>query len=130
VFELAAVPTTAPASTPTSYSLAQWDQTALIQALNSMALQSNAAGTGEWVMDTGALTHMSPGAGNLQNLHPSSLHSQIIVGNGATLPVTYTASSIISSSARPLHLSNVLVAPNIIKNLLSVRALTRDNCLR
>ncbi|GJZ06242.1 ribonuclease H-like domain-containing protein [Tanacetum coccineum] len=40
---------------------------------------------------------------------------------------TNTCHSIIPSHHRPLHLHNVLVTPNIIKNLISVRQFTRDN---
>lgn len=34
---------------------------------------------------------------------------------------------VIPTSSRPLHLSHVLVAPNLVNNMLSVRQLTRDN---
>ncbi|GKD49592.1 hypothetical protein Tco_1278568, partial [Tanacetum coccineum] len=44
-----------------------------------------------------------------------------------TLPITNTGHSIIPSIHRPLHLHNVLVTPNIIKNLILVRQFTRDN---
>jgi hypothetical protein len=33
----------------------------------------------------------------------------------------------IATSSRPLHLNNILVAPKLVENLLSVRQLTRDN---
>jgi hypothetical protein len=46
------------------------------------------------------------------------------VGNGATLPVIGTGYSLIPG---PFHLNNVLVAPDIIQNLLSVRQFTSDN---
>ncbi|GKA52254.1 ribonuclease H-like domain-containing protein, partial [Tanacetum coccineum] len=49
------------------------------------------------------------------------------VGDGNSIPVTNTGHSIIPSIHRPLHLHNVLVTPNIIKNLISVRQFTRDN---
>ena len=54
----------------------------------------------------------------------SSFPSSIVVGNGATLPVMGTGYSTLPG---PFHLNNVLVAPNIIKNLLSVRQFTTDN---
>ncbi|GJZ82659.1 putative RNA-directed DNA polymerase [Tanacetum coccineum] len=44
-----------------------------------------------------------------------------------SIPVTNTGHSIIPSHHRPLHLHNVLVTPNIIKNLIFVRQFTRDN---
>jgi hypothetical protein len=51
----------------------------------------------------------------------------ITVGNGARLPVTYQTSSAIPTSSSPLYLRNILVAPALVKNLLSVRKLTQDN---
>ncbi|CAN6168665.1 unnamed protein product [Urochloa humidicola] len=53
-----AAPSSAASSTP------QWDQAALIQALNAMSVQPSAAGTSDWIMDTGASTHMSSGPGS------------------------------------------------------------------
>ncbi|GKC05876.1 ribonuclease H-like domain-containing protein [Tanacetum coccineum] len=44
-----------------------------------------------------------------------------------TRPTWNMDTSIIPSHHRPLHLHNVLVTPNIIKNLISVRQFTRDN---
>ena len=50
--------------------------------------------------------------------------SSIVVGNGSLLPVTATGSTELS---RNLRLNNVLVSPQIIKNLISVRQFTTDN---
>jgi transposase InsO family protein len=41
--------------------------------------------------------------------------------------VTYSTTSSIPTSSSPLHLRNVLVAPSLVKNLISVWRLTRDN---
>jgi hypothetical protein len=46
------------------------------------------------------------------------------VGNGATLPVIGTGYSTLPS---PCHQNNILLAPDIVKNLLSVRQFTIDN---
>jgi hypothetical protein len=43
------------------------------------------------------------------------------------LPVTHRALTIIATSRSPLHLNNILVSPSLVKNLISVHALTRDN---
>ena len=53
-----------------------------------------------------------------------SFSSSIVVRNGATLPVIGTGYSTLPG---PFHLNNVLIAPDIIKNLLSVRKFTTDN---
>jgi len=54
----------------------------------------------------------------------SSFPSSIVVGNGTTLPVVGTGYSTLPG---PFRLNNVLIAPDIIKNLLSVRKFTTDN---
>jgi histone deacetylase 1/2 len=66
-----------------------------------------------------------PGIQNSHPLPPGSAH--VIVGNGASLPVTHTGALSVPTIAAPLHLHNVLVCPSLVKNLVSVRALTRDN---
>ena len=50
--------------------------------------------------------------------------TSIIVGNGSLLPVTSTGATVLHPS---LHLNNVLVSPQLIKNLISVRQFTTDN---
>jgi hypothetical protein len=52
--------------------------------------------------------------------HPSL----IVVGNGSTLPVTSVGASVLPGS---FYLNDVLVAPHITHNLLSVRRFTIDN---
>ncbi|GJS29455.1 hypothetical protein Tco_0490075 [Tanacetum coccineum] len=80
-----------------------------------------------WNMDTGATSHLNSNAHNLSTLFNSCLYPSIHVGDGNSIPVTNTGHSSIPSLHRPLHLHNVLVTPNIIKNLISVRQFTRDN---
>jgi hypothetical protein len=53
--------------------------------------------------------------------------SSIIVGNGASLPITSTGSFSFLVPCRPLVLNNVLVSPGIIKNLISIHRFTTDN---
>jgi hypothetical protein len=62
-------------------------------------------------------------------IHRHVFHAPVIVGNGSHLPITHLGQFAIPSSSRPLYLHNVLVAPNIVKNLLSVRHFTTDNSL-
>ena len=83
----------------------------------------------EWYADSGAGSHMVNTAGILSSSHlpMSSGPSSIIVGNGALLPVTSVGSHSFPTPQRPLFLSNVLVSPSIIKNLISVRRFTTDN---
>ncbi|GJZ85448.1 ribonuclease H-like domain-containing protein [Tanacetum coccineum] len=80
-----------------------------------------------WHMDTGASSHLNFNASNLSTIFYKRLFPSVHVGDGKSIPVTNTGHSIIPSHHRPLHLHNVLVTPNIIKNLISVRQFTRDN---
>ena len=50
--------------------------------------------------------------------------SSIVVSNGSLLPITATGTIVISPS---LNLNNVLVSPQLIKNLISVRQFTLNN---
>jgi hypothetical protein len=68
---------------------------------------------------------MSNNAGILSSTAP--FHSFITAGNGARLPVTHTAAATIPTASSSLHLNNVLVTPSLVKNLVSVRQLARDN---
>jgi hypothetical protein len=83
-----------------------------------------------YVMDTGASSHFASDPGMLTSVSPSPPSSRtVIVGNGSSLPITATghARFPISPSSRPLYLRNVLVAPNIVKNLVSVHKFNTDN---
>ncbi|GKB61198.1 ribonuclease H-like domain-containing protein [Tanacetum coccineum] len=80
-----------------------------------------------WHMDTGASSHLNFNASNLSTIFDKRLFPSVHVGDDKSIPVTNTGHSIIPSHHRPLHLHNVLVTPNIIKNLISVRQFTRDN---
>jgi hypothetical protein len=53
--------------------------------------------------------------------------SGITVGNGTTIPVTCSGTCTLSSPNTIFHLNNVLVAPALVRNLLSVHQFTRDN---
>ncbi|GJU64655.1 ribonuclease H-like domain-containing protein [Tanacetum coccineum] len=96
--------------------------TTLPSAFSIMPLQDPT-----WHMDTYASSHLNFNAINLSTIFDKRLFSSVHVGDGKSIPVTNTGHSIIFSHHRPLHLHNVLVTPNIIKNLIFVRQFTRDN---
>lgn len=106
-----------PASTPMS-GPGTWDQMSLANAFNTMTLTPPP--NTDWYMDSGASAHMTSDAGNLSpSFPPKSLTpSSIVVGDGSLLPVTSTGFTNLHDH---LRLNNVLVASNIIKNLISVR---------
>jgi hypothetical protein len=76
------------------------------------------------VFDSGASSQIASNSGMVTLSPSSSVPSSIVVGNGAILPLVGTGYSTIPG---PFHLNNVLIAPDIIKNLLSVRKFTTDN---
>jgi hypothetical protein len=82
--------------------------------------------TQDWVTDSSASHHSTPSAGNVS--HPrtltSSSPSSIIVGNGSSLPITSVGDSVL---LRPFYLNNILLAPDLVQSLLSVRRFTTDN---
>ncbi|GJZ87221.1 ribonuclease H-like domain-containing protein, partial [Tanacetum coccineum] len=80
-----------------------------------------------WHMDTGDSSHLNFNSSNLSTIFDKRLFSYVHVDDGKSIPVTNTGHNIIPSHHRPLHLHNVLVTPNIIKNLIYVRQFTRDN---
>jgi len=78
----------------------------------------------EWIADSGASFHTTPHAGILSSVRPPhpSCPSSIMVGDGSCLPVTA-----VGSAPGTFLLPNVLVAPQMVHNLLSIRQFTADN---
>ncbi|GJR24574.1 ribonuclease H-like domain-containing protein [Tanacetum coccineum] len=78
-------------------------------------------------MDTGASSHLNSSTSNLSTIFNSCMYPSVLVGDGNSIPVTNTGHSTLATPYRPLHLNNVLITPNIVKNLISVRQFVRDN---
>ena len=99
-----------------------WDQAALAQSFSTMGLTPPVIT--EWIADSGASFHTTPDAGILSSVRPPhpSCSSFIMVGDGSCLPVTA-----VGSAPGSFRLPNVLVAPQMIHNLLSIRQFTSDN---
>ena len=104
-----------------------YEPNALLAALASAGVPPAGNGTSDWFLDTGASSHMASAPGNFPTVQPLNSSPSVTVGNGASMPVTHLAGSSIPTSTSPLALHNILVTPSLIKNLISVRALTRDN---
>jgi len=99
--------------------------TTLPQNFNTLSLDD--PGSSGWFMDTGATSHLTADTSSLSSISNKCNISSIYVGDGSTIPVTNMGHSTLPSSHRTLHLHNVLVTPQIIKNLISVRKFVRDN---
>ncbi|XP_074318705.1 uncharacterized protein LOC141655528 [Silene latifolia] len=80
-----------------------------------------------WVMDTGATSHMTSNQGNLTSFVNSSFPNGIVVGNGHSIPIKGHRHATLPKPHPPFVLKNVFYAPNIVKNLVSVRKFTTDN---
>nr|GEX04749.1 ribonuclease H-like domain-containing protein [Tanacetum cinerariifolium] len=96
--------------------------TTLPTAFSTMTVQDPT-----WNMDTCATSYLISHARNLRTIFNKRLYLYIHVGDGNNIPVTNTGHIIILFIHRPLHLHNVLVTPNIIKNLIFVCQFTKDN---
>ncbi|KAJ9551570.1 hypothetical protein OSB04_015615 [Centaurea solstitialis] len=101
-----------------------YQATELPNAFNAMTLQPP---DDSWYMDTGASAHMAANPGKLRSVSNSSSTSHVLVGDGFYIPVKGSGIAQLSPSHPHLTLSNVLITPNIIKNLVSVRKFTIDN---
>jgi hypothetical protein len=106
---------------------AVWNQHDLTNNFNTMTLVPPP--NTEWYMDSSASSHMASNSSILSCVfspNHSTPHS-IIVGNESLLPVTSTGHTYFPFVDRSLSLYDVLVSPNIINNLISVRRFTTDN---
>uniref|UniRef100_A0A0A9H024 Uncharacterized protein n=1 Tax=Arundo donax TaxID=35708 RepID=A0A0A9H024_ARUDO len=93
-----------------------WDAVGLVAALNN------------WVVDSGASTHMTPDDGTLHNSSSSTTPYRVTVGNGSTIPSSRCGSSVLfTPSGHSFHLKQVLHVPSLVRNLLSIRKFTHDN---
>ncbi|KAD7477448.1 hypothetical protein E3N88_00584 [Mikania micrantha] len=102
---------------------ASYTPTNIEQALHTMTLNPDQS----WYLDTGATNHMSHSTGTLSHYFNNSIQNSIVVGNGQRIPTLGTGYTTLQPPYPPLHLNNILIAPKLIKNLLSVRRLTTDN---
>jgi histone deacetylase 1/2 len=99
------------------------DQAAFIAAMNNFTLNNSCM---DWIFDSGASSHMSSNMNFLSACFPSPF-SSITIGNDFSIPISCTGHSFIQSPNAKFLLHNVLVAPSLIKNLISVRQFIVDN---
>jgi len=77
-------------------------------------------GSDSWVMDSAATSHMSSNDGILL-FRLASPPSSVTVGNEQSIPVHSRGTSLLQLADRSFRLDNVLVAPELTRNLLSIR---------
>ncbi|GKV50011.1 hypothetical protein SLEP1_g56730 [Rubroshorea leprosula] len=93
----------------------------LPQALATITLEDDKDQT--FYADTGASDHMTSGTGNLIFKRPYNGKQKVYTGDGTPLHITHIG----STSVGPLKLNNVLVVPNLKKNLISISKFTEEN---
>jgi hypothetical protein len=91
-----------------------------------MALHPPPTSVQDWVADFGMTHHTTLSVGNISTLRPlaSSNPLFIVVGNGSSISITSVGDSFLLG---PFYLNNILLAPNMVQSLLSVRRFTTDN---
>ncbi|GKF56594.1 hypothetical protein Tco_0166934, partial [Tanacetum coccineum] len=78
-------------------------------------------------MDACASSHLNDSMCSLIDVFNLCIYPSVSVGDGYSIPVTNSGHSVLPTPHRPLHLNNVLITPNIVKNLIFVRQVIRDN---
>nr|GEX25915.1 ribonuclease H-like domain-containing protein [Tanacetum cinerariifolium] len=114
-----------PGFTSTQHQQAQHAFSLRQQALNTMTLQEPA--DLNWNMNTTATSHLNSSTSNLSTIFNSCMYPSVLVGDGKSIPVTNTGQITLRTPHRTPHLNNVLITPNIVKNLISVRQFVREN---
>jgi hypothetical protein len=104
--------------------MSSWHQQPLAHSFHTMMMVPPAVT--DWVVDSGASNYTTFNVGNLTSVQPPlpTDPSSIVVGNRSSLPITSVGNMTLPG---PFYLNNVLVTPDIIQNLLSVRRFTTDN---
>ena len=78
-------------------------------------------------MDTGATHHLTPELENMTTQSDFHGTDEIKIGNGKTLPIHHTSSSICSSNNHLFKLQDIFHVPQACDNLLSVSSFTNSN---
>lgn len=95
------------------------------QALATLTLDNTIADT-EWTSDTGASNHMTGKPSMLSNIRQYSGTNSVLIGDGSSLPILGIGDSFINQKNITLPLHDVLLVPDLTKNMLSVSQLTKQ----
>ena len=77
--------------------------------------------------DSGDVTHILNNPGKVSKLKTYKGGDSLYVGNGDSLDITHIGEGDIYTENGKLKLKNILIVPEIKKNLLSIGQLTQDN---
>lgn len=78
-------------------------------------------------MDIGATHHLTNDIIQLQNPSPYFGNASVILGNGSTIPISQTDTNKLSCTFHKLNLNDLLLVPQLEKNLILVKKLCEDN---
>lgn len=102
----------------------------ILQALAMLMLEKFSQDN-EWTTDIGDFARMTGNLGILENLRLYLGIDTVLVGDGSTHEITHISNTYIGSDSSKIKLNNVLLVPDLAKNLLSIGQLTLDypvNC--
>ncbi|GMY21931.1 Zinc finger, CCCH-type [Fagus crenata] len=98
------------------------------QALAAITLEDGQ--NSDWITDTSASAHITGDPGILENVIPYTGTDKVMVGDGNLLHISHIGNARIKAGSKPIILKNVLLVPNMKKNLISISQLTDDlSCL-
>jgi len=95
-----------------------------------MVANSDCNASSSWFPDSGASFHVTNNSQNIQQTSPFEGPDQISIGNGQGLNISAAGHSNFVSPFSPnvkRILKNMLLVPQITKNLISVSKLAKDN---
>lgn len=78
-------------------------------------------------MDTGVTHHLTSNVNQLQEEIPYTDCSFVMLGNGATIPITHSGDGVLSIESCDLNLHNLLCVLSLEKNLIFVRKFCQYN---
>lgn len=67
----------------------------------------------DWILDMGAMDHITGNAENLESLTPYYGIDGVMVGNGHTIPITHIGQTTIGTGSSSIYLKDVLLVPDI-----------------
>ncbi|PKU78985.1 Retrovirus-related Pol polyprotein from transposon TNT 1-94 [Dendrobium catenatum] len=98
---------------------------------NSRALsaQQHLADTNDWILDSGASSHLTSDNANLQQSVPYNGYDSISIANGSNMSIQNSGQGLLPlpESQRKLYLKQIYHVPSLNHNLLSVSSLASDN---
>jgi hypothetical protein len=96
--------------------------------LATMVAHSNSAyEEQQWLANSGANAHITNQLENLQIKQPFQQAEDVAVGNGTSLTIENTGSTLLHSPDSTFRLKNILHCPQAFANLLSIQKFCTDN---